>query len=202
MSYFVYIHTTPSNKRYIGVTSKNVNKRWGNEGYGYFRNRHFYSAIQKYGWDNIEHKVFEVDTESEMFYLERYLISYYRSNNPKYGYNKSTGGEIGPVGCKHSDITKAKMRESHLGHRCSDETRYKIGKANKGHSVSIEVREKIRSANKGVTPPSAIRVSINDNTFPSITSAAKYIGVSYGKLYKLLEFGGVVYENYEIKKID
>ena len=92
------------------------------------------------------------------------------------------------------------MRESHLGHRCSDETRYKIGKANKGHSVSIEVREKIRSANKGVTPPNAIRVSINDNILPSITSAAKYIGVSYGKLYKLLEFGSVVYENYEIKK--
>ena len=42
--------------------------RWGHNGYKYKDNNHFYRAIQKYGWDNIEHQVIEVESESEMYY--------------------------------------------------------------------------------------------------------------------------------------
>ena len=57
MSFYVYIHTCPNNKRYIGVT-KNLKPeyRWSN-GEGYKSNKHFYRAIQKYGWKSIKHKV-------------------------------------------------------------------------------------------------------------------------------------------------
>ena len=54
-----------------------------------------YRAILKWGWKNIKHKIYEVETESEMKYLEKYLIAYYQTTNPKYGYNISTGGESG-----------------------------------------------------------------------------------------------------------
>ena len=50
-NYTVYMHISPSNKRYIGITSKSVNKRWNN-GLGYIKNDHFWRAIQKYGWNN------------------------------------------------------------------------------------------------------------------------------------------------------
>lgn len=54
--YTVYKHVTPSNKVYIGITSQSINRRWRN-GKGYSTNKHFYRAILKYGWDNIQHIV-------------------------------------------------------------------------------------------------------------------------------------------------
>ena len=32
-------------------------KRWGANGCNYKSSPHFYSAIQKYGWDNFEHNI-------------------------------------------------------------------------------------------------------------------------------------------------
>lgn len=50
------MHISPSNKRYIGITSQKPEIRWAN-GKGYSYNKHFYRAIQKYGWDNFEHRI-------------------------------------------------------------------------------------------------------------------------------------------------
>ena len=93
MKYFVYIHTVKKNqKKYVGLTIQNPKKRWDN-GRGYKRQKVFYNAILKYGWENISHQVFECDSEAEMKYLERYLIAYYNTTDHRYGYNVSTGGE-------------------------------------------------------------------------------------------------------------
>ena len=93
MKYWVYIHLFPNGKRYVGLTTqKSINKRWMN-GWGYKKQKLIYNAILKYGWKNIKHIIYEVDTESEMKYLERYLIGYYNTTNRLYGYNISTGGE-------------------------------------------------------------------------------------------------------------
>ena len=46
--YSVYKHTAPNGKVYIGITSADVKDRWKN-GYGYYRNEHFFKAITKYG---------------------------------------------------------------------------------------------------------------------------------------------------------
>lgn len=93
MKYYVYIHTTPSNKTYVGVTKRDPEKRWRN-GDGYRSNQHFYNAIKKYGWNNISHEVIEVYSEERMYELEKLLISMLKSNDIRYGYNKSIGGEI------------------------------------------------------------------------------------------------------------
>ena len=56
-SYSVYLHITPSKKVYVGITSQaNLNRRWQN-GEGYRTQKRFYRAIQKYGWENIEHRI-------------------------------------------------------------------------------------------------------------------------------------------------
>lgn len=95
MKYQVYVHTFPNNKKYVGLsTMENINQRWQN-GYGYKTQKLMYRAILKWGWKNIKHKIYEVETELEMKYLEKYLIAYYQTTNPKYGYNISTGGEYG-----------------------------------------------------------------------------------------------------------
>ena len=93
MKYQVYVHTFPNNKKYVGLTTlENINRRWKN-GYGYKTQKLIYRAILKYGWENIKHTVYQCATESEMRYLERYLISYYQTRDRKYGYNIAEGGE-------------------------------------------------------------------------------------------------------------
>lgn len=96
-NYTVYMHISPSNKKYIGVTGKNVNDRWRN-GTGYRGQKYFYNAIQKYGWDNFEHIILNNHlSKEEAYLLESKYISEYSSNNHEYGYNISSGG-IGGCG--------------------------------------------------------------------------------------------------------
>ena len=113
----VYIHICPNGKRYVGITQKEDPKERWDSGWGYQSNVHFFNAIKKYGWNNIEHQVFKVDTKEEMFYLEKYLISYYNTTNPIYGYNHSSGGEISNFGCHwfHTDESKKKISDSKKG---------------------------------------------------------------------------------------
>ena len=110
--FWVYIHTCPNGKKYVGITTASKPERRWREGKGYWYNKHFYSTILKYGWDNITHEVFEVESEEEMYRKEVELISFYHSNDPEYGYNNSTGGEHSSLGCKHSEETRRKISEA------------------------------------------------------------------------------------------
>lgn len=99
--YIVYKHTSPSNKAYIGVTSKTLLERSGINGIHYKKNKYFYSAIQKYGWDKFKHEILCSNlTKEETSKQERYFVSLYHTDNPKYGYNHTSGGEI------HFDFTE------------------------------------------------------------------------------------------------
>jgi len=95
-TYVVYLHTTPCGKRYVGITGqKEPRKRW-DSGYGYRNNEHFFRAIKKYGWQNIRHEVLlDGLSETEAVELEKTYIAQYQSDNPQYGYNKTSGGEAG-----------------------------------------------------------------------------------------------------------
>ena len=128
----VYVHITPNLKYYVGITSKNPVRRWAG-GYNY-RTQLFYRAIQKYGWDNIEHLIVASNlSEVEAKNFEKILIRNLKSNCSDYGYNCTIGGE-GITGYKHSADFVEKCRKRLLGtnrpHK--DETKIKIGIANKG----------------------------------------------------------------------
>lgn len=72
--YLIYIHIFPNRKKYIGVTSQKPNQRWRN-GKGYYGSTRIYNAIQKYGWENIEHKIlFTGLTKEEAEQKEKELI--------------------------------------------------------------------------------------------------------------------------------
>lgn len=112
MSFTVYVHTNRiNNKKYVGITTGKPEYRWYNNGTGYIKQKHFYSAIQKYGWENFDHQIIEVQSREEMIYLEKYLISYYYTTNKDYGYNKSIGGETCDQG--KNSTTKEYMSEIH-----------------------------------------------------------------------------------------
>lgn len=46
--YYIYKHTAPNGKVYIGMTSKNPQERW-DSGHGYRKHKYFWNAIKKYG---------------------------------------------------------------------------------------------------------------------------------------------------------
>lgn len=127
-NYTVYMHRFPNGKVYIGITKYSVSHRWSN-GSGYKR-QFVYKAIQKYGWEHIEHIVlFKGLTKNEAEQKEIELIKLYDSTNPHKGYNVESGGNA----CKElSEATKEKIREKHIGKKLSDETKRKISEGNIG----------------------------------------------------------------------
>ena len=115
-NYTVYKHTTPSGKVYIGITCRNVKKRWGNgRGYTYSHNHHFERAIAKYGWDKILHEIlFTGLSKEDAERKEIELIAKYDSTNQEHGYNIREGGS---VGSRLSEETKRKLSAMRKGEK-------------------------------------------------------------------------------------
>ena len=87
--FYVYLHTTPEGKFYVGET-KRVLERWSN-GDGYTENKEFHNAIELYGWHSIKHEiVMECATETEARIYEALLMFSLNSENVECGYNKTT----------------------------------------------------------------------------------------------------------------
>lgn len=97
--YFVYLHTINKTisgyqhkKYYVGITN-DIDRRWANNGENYKR-QIFYNAIQKYGWENIRHKIlFKNLSKDDAMKKEKEMIIKYNSKLGKDGYNVSDGGE-------------------------------------------------------------------------------------------------------------
>lgn len=101
-NYTVYMHIFPNNKKYIGITSGDVNKRWSNGG-GYRKQKILKNAIDKYGWKNIEHLIlFQGLSKEEACNKETELILEYNTTNIAKGYNISLGGYAGNIGLKRT----------------------------------------------------------------------------------------------------
>lgn len=87
--YYVYVHTVPNGKIYIGY-AKDISTRWNN-GEGYITNRPFYKDICSYGWNNIKHEIIAQYSEKEKAEkLEAVLIALLKSENDDYGYNQTS----------------------------------------------------------------------------------------------------------------
>lgn len=159
--YYVYIHTNLiNNKKYIGITSCEPEERWKN-GNGYKHNEHFNNAIKKYGWDNFKHEVIlENETFEYACKIERCLIKHYHSNDQRYGYNLTSGGEQ-TSGVVMSDESKRKMSVSQkkrlsnpinhprYGINLSEETKKKISDSHKGKVVPEDIRQKMSKNRTG-----------------------------------------------------
>ena len=133
--YIVYIHISPSNKRYIGITKREAKKRWGYKGNRYKNNEHFYSAINKYGWDNFQHIIIAKGlTKEEAEWLEIELIKVWDTTNRDKGYNIVEGGnafdglkgELNPMYGLKGELSPL------YGIERSKETREKMSKVKKG----------------------------------------------------------------------
>lgn len=119
----VYSHRNNiNNKVYIGITSRNPESRWL-KGEGYKDQPRFYTAINKYGWDNFTHSIlYENLSEEEACLKEKELIEVNNSTNPKFGYNVIAGGRISStdktiyiyIKCGQITELKKNLKKKHL----------------------------------------------------------------------------------------
>lgn len=169
-NYYVYKHTCPNGKVYIGITFRKPKERWKN-GLGYKKNNHFWNAIKKYGWNNIKHEVlYEGLNKEEAEAKEIELIAYYQSTNKKFGYNHAVGGCVNSGWKWTSDSIRKAVetrkknykRENHCfyGKHFSEEHRRKIAEGNRGKKqkpFTLETRKKMsESAKKRKRTPQEI----------------------------------------------
>lgn len=118
-TWIVYMHTVPKDitgyeydKYYIGITCNSPQRRWQGKGNGY-RNQVFYRAIQKYGWDNIQHEILAENlSKDDAQSMEVMLIWLYKANDRSHGYNCTIGGE-GASGYHLNEEQRKKFMASH-----------------------------------------------------------------------------------------
>ena len=134
----VYCITFPNSKRYVGIESitgnrKSKHSRASNNASDTFVSR----AIRKYGWESCVFEYLLKDAEPNVCYQKEIdLIREWDLQNPKNGYNQSTGGESGFRGVKMSDTHKAKIGKAHKGRVFSEETLTKMSIAQKGKKLT------------------------------------------------------------------
>lgn len=153
-----------NNKKYIGK-SVNINKRWNAHkrelNNNIHKNDHLRKAWCKYGKENFKLWIIENCEENILLEKEIYWIKKYETNNSKFGYNMTKGGD-GSSGRVTSEETKIKLRESHKGlgkgRHLSEETKNKLREINKGENnpnfgkhPSEETKTRISNSNKGKT---------------------------------------------------
>ena len=168
MSYTVYMHLLPNGKRYIGITGRSVEKRWGNNGIQYQKHTHFYNAIKKYGWDNIDHVILKKNlTKNEAFELEQYYIKLYKTTDKHFGYNKSVGGEYNSgFHYKRSPEFIEYIRKINTGKHPSAETRKKLSENNGMHNPEVVERVK-QSLKKSQKERTAKRLATMKQRYPN-----------------------------------
>jgi group I intron endonuclease len=163
-------------KVYVGSAATSIVGRWKNHrvllNAGRHHSIHLQRAWNKYGADSFEFKSLERCLPSDCLRREQVWLNFYRSANPKYGYNRSPTARSS-LGVKHSPETREKMRLAHLGsvtpeHRAKitealrrPEVRAKISKTLTGRRMPDEVRKKIGDAHRGRTLSSEHRTKIS-----------------------------------------
>lgn len=161
--YSVYIHTFPNGKVYIGITARNPIKRWGYNGQAYRYQPLVYSAILKYGWDNIKHEILLTHlSKEEAEQQEIELIRQYDSTNRNKGYNIENGGSANG---KHGKETREKISQALKNYTRSESHCRNISLAKKGRPMSEEQKRKISEGGKG-------RI-LNDKVKQNISNAKK-----------------------------
>jgi group I intron endonuclease len=125
--YKIYCHLFPNGKRYVGITKTSLEKRFDN-GKSYKTCPLMDRAIQKYGWENIEHIILDsANTKEDAENKERFYISKYKTTETEFGYNILPGGDVAT-------------------NKPTKEMRYKLGKGWRGKHHTPEQIEKIRNS--------------------------------------------------------
>ena len=133
-----------NNKSYIGITTKTLeHRKITHQKAAKYSNRKFYTALNKYGFDNFEWSVLAEGSDiTDLENKEQYYIEKYNSFNG--GYNLTSGGESLK---EYSEESKELMREARVDWHKSNRNGFK------GKTHTEEVRKRISEKLKGRVSP-------------------------------------------------
>lgn len=187
--YYVYKHTFPNGKVYIGQTCQIPEKRW-DKGRKYKTQIYVWRAIQKYGWENIKHDILEENLSQEQANKleDYYIVKIYKSNNKKYGYNLDRGGR---VNC-HGLIESNEKRKISV---IIDGIKYNsLHEASRKLNINRQKVKSIAGIGKYVKDKLCYSIEINGIKYKSLREATRKLGYSRSKIKKLC--GMDEYKNY------
>lgn len=165
MKFQAYLITCLVNgKRYVGITSRGLNRRWSEHLYDGRSARTTMAisrAISKHGSSNFTiQAVCSARSWRDICAAEAILIRQYGCRLPE-GYNLSEGGE-GPFGCKRSAESVERIAAKHRGKPCHPNTRLAGSRTHKGVPKSSEHRARISAAKMGKTRSDSVKEKIRD----------------------------------------
>ena len=161
MSIGIYcIENKTNGKKYIG-RGNTIEKRYAKHKLrlkrGTHTNKHLQDAWNKYGEENFEFYILEECQAEYLNEREIYFISFYKSLDSDFVYNKTAGGN-GSNGFKHTEEAKEKIRKVQSvrkkhpmqGKKHSAETKLKMKKGKKSHTKTYEqkIKSRIKHKNK------------------------------------------------------
>lgn len=206
-NYKVYMHKFPNGKVYIGMTQQKPKRRWKG-GSGYITQQDVKSAIDYYGWENIEHIILKENLSfKDAEYYERYYIARYKSNIPKFGYNQTIGGI---TSTKLNEQTCNKISKSRENIKFSNSHKQNLSKAlstyfNDNYEINKNQIEMMKY-NDLVHSPRRLEVRCveTNKIYLSIRNAGKQTGIDYRRIaevchkkYGRKTAGGYHWEFYE-----
>jgi group I intron endonuclease len=141
-----------NNKVYIGKTVRKLEVRFK----GHLKaaeskiNRYLCDAVNHYGKENFKIELIEQCERENENEREKYWIKTLNSNNKKFGYNMTEGGDGGQTrkGVKQSEETKRKISEKNKGKVRTEKEKQNLRDKNLGKKHSIETRKKMSESRK------------------------------------------------------
>lgn len=196
----IYKVTGPTNKIYIGMTTKCLDKRKKSHKKAFkYHNLKFYNAIKKYGWDSfVWEELYYTDNFDDLVNKEKYFINLYKSKIN--GYNLTDGGEgvsgyVVPEEMKKLYSEKTKQ----YWNNCSKEQKQNIINYVLKNSYAGKNKKEVID-NFGNIYKSLTDASIQNNvTVGAISYAIKYKSFCNKKFFKFNENNNE-FLNYGIKK--
>ena len=130
----IYCLTSPSNKKYVGQTKKELSKRI-KQHTQQKACRIIYNAIQKYGIDSFKIEVLKECTHAELNQYEQFYIAELNTVHPN-GYNIRTGGATNSLHCEESRKKMSESKKGPLNHNYgkprTEQAKLNISKAKSG----------------------------------------------------------------------
>lgn len=175
MGYIYKIVNLVNNKVYVGQTTRTLEERYRehiNHAKSHDRDNSLYKAMNKYGYENFKISTLEEASDNKLNEKEIYYIALYRSNQRRFGYNMTEGGNgISSLPPEVESLRAAKISKALSGRKqpadliekrtaklrgqkrtAEQRMRFSIahkGKSHKGTPCSEEMKERLRKANLG-----------------------------------------------------